>query len=351
MLDSHGEGLGISPEYACWFWDFVRAEGLETELSGKAQLNEFVGYLDWGGYFGHMGGSSRQFTIVEIYPAGADKARKAEIKRLCLKYLDGLAADLMIPDLIQTPDISRALEALQGAWTVTDIKNQQWLLRGDLGSRWTIVGNRLTTGAPGDWSRGKLRIDPRRTPAAIDCYVADSPFHDLVLCGIYCLERDTLKVCWSTGRSNTHRRPREFAADRNSQTELFTLRREPGGPVTPKPADNEPTEPDDPEAIAALEKSSTRLEHDDQGNVVAADFGFIQVEGSRLITDKHFAPLKKLHHLERVNVANGQLTDAGLECLAHCRRLVRLDIGGEGITDAGLEYLGGLSRLESLWLV
>ncbi len=233
-------------------------------------------------------------------------------------------------------------EALQGSWTVINVENPYSVLGGGVGSRWSITGGAFKAGSPGEWSLGTFKVDPRR-PTAIDLKVGDSSFNRRTLRGIYALDGDTLKLCFADKSG----RPREFATDRNSRASLLTLKRDPAGTAALLAATNEPAEPDDPDAILALEKSLTGLQRDEHGNVVVALFGFNQTEGVRLTTDADFEPLKKLHYLERIE---GQLTDAGLECFADCRRLVRLSVWGKGITDAGLQHLRGLNRLEDLAL-
>ncbi len=159
MIDSRGKKLRIWPR-TFWMRDFIKAEGLEKEFGGAKQQNEFIGYLDWRGHFGHMGAWPYEFTIVETYPAGADKARKAEIKRQYLAFLEELATRIAIPDLPPTPESRRAWQALQGSWTVTAVQNREWAPRSEVGTHWTINGDRLKTGSPGQRSWGTLRIDP-----------------------------------------------------------------------------------------------------------------------------------------------------------------------------------------------
>ena len=234
VIDVHGERLGIFAEFTYGTGAFGQADNSKKESDGKAQQMEFLGYLDWGGYFGFRGAWSKMFHIVEVYPASADKAQKAEIKRRCLKQFEESVNNRMIPDLVETPEIRRVREALQGSWTVIEVDNLSQHLCGGVGSHWSISGDHFKTGSPGEWSRGTFRIDPRRTPAAIDCQVADSPYRDRTLWGIYSLEGDTFKICFA-GNSG---RPKEFAADRDSETALVALhaipqaRRPPSLPIT-----------------------------------------------------------------------------------------------------------------------
>ncbi|MGA2616326.1 MAG: TIGR03067 domain-containing protein [Thermoguttaceae bacterium] len=356
MIDSRGKGLRIWPR-TFWVRDFIKAEGLEKEFGGAKQQKEFIGYLDWGGHFGHMGAWPYEFTIVETYPAGADKARRAEIKGRYLKFLEALGTKIAIPDLPPTPESRRAWRALQGSWTVTAVQNQGQVPHGGVGTRWTINGDRLKTGSPGQWSWGTLRIDPNRTPAAIDFSMAEAHVSTGFICGLFSVEGDNLTVCWCP---NPSRRPKAFAADHNSWATLFTLKRDPVNLAAQAIASKEPAEPDDPQAIAELQKNNARLEHDEHGNVVTVILGHIPGTPRRVPTDAQLARLRKLHHIEAVEVLENDVTDAGLECLANCPRLARLQLIGKGITDAGLEHkgitdaglehIGKLARLEYLSL-
>ena len=67
MVDSHGEKLGIWPGgFNSKLGEFIESAGLKKELGSNDQPREFLGYLESGGHFGHMGGWSKEFTIVEI---------------------------------------------------------------------------------------------------------------------------------------------------------------------------------------------------------------------------------------------------------------------------------------------
>ncbi len=187
--------------------------------------------------------------------------------------------------------------------------------------------------------------------------MAEHPVSTGFICGIFSVEGDNLRVCWCPGPSH---RPKAFAANRNSWTTLFTLKRDPANLAAQSTAPKEPAEPDDPQAIAELQQNNAGLEHDEQGNVVTAIWGHLSGTPRRGTTDVQLARLSKLHHLEAVEVRENDVTDAGLECLASCPRLARLQLIGKGITDAGLEHkgitdaglehIGRLARLEHLSL-
>lgn len=350
VIDAQGKGLGMWPKHWAAPQTSYRVAKRPGEKTEQNQLEEYLGYLEWGGYFGHMGGARMQFTIVESYPANASQAEKTKIKKQRLEELEKASYDWPISEWLDNAAVRAMRERLQGAWILMDVQGDFVALRGGKGASWVIAGDRLTTGSPGYRTRGTLRLDPSHTPAWIDFYSSDKePFAAprSNLKGIFSLDGDKLRVCFSAGGNNGWPRPRQFASDRDYHTYVFTLARDRNW--TP-PAATTPGEPDDPDCIAALRKSYTRLELDERGNAVAADFGYIQVHGYHKTTDAEIAPLRGLHSLERVELNGGELTDAGLASLAHCQRLVSLRVAGNDITDAGLEHLRGLIGLEELGL-
>jgi len=55
--------------------------------------------------------------------------------------------------------------------------------------------------------------------------------------------------------------------------------------------------------------------------------------------------------VERVNLVDTEVTDAGLEHLKGLKSLLILYLGSTEVTDAGLEHLKGLTSLKELWLI
>lgn len=171
-----------------------------------------------------------------MYPLTASKARKAEIKKQYLEYLERLAVDPMIPDPPEAPEVSRVREAIQGTWTMSATKAGERTFPGRPGSHWTIAGDRITTVEAGNSYEGKFRIDPRRTPAVIDCRVEKDPWtgQPLLLKGIFSVEGNILKVCWSSRYTNGGLRPRTFPGDNSPGTDSFVLKRDPKDKPTAK---------------------------------------------------------------------------------------------------------------------
>jgi hypothetical protein len=105
MLDAKGNQLGIWPEWKPELSQFLAGSQQKSKphksppkTNGDpfdSYLNEpteYLGFLDWGGDFGHMGGSKNSLTIVEQYPADATQDEKAAIRQAYRKSLDQWAS-------------------------------------------------------------------------------------------------------------------------------------------------------------------------------------------------------------------------------------------------------------------
>jgi hypothetical protein len=152
------------------------------------------------------------------------------------------------------------------------------------------------------------------------------------------------------------------------------------------------TEPDDPIALAALQRAGATVQLDDLGRAKKVTFDGTDVKDEQLpwlktlgglkglfccrtpLTDAGLVSLPGLHGLEVLDLRATKLGDAGLEHLGQLTGLkelwlsdtgvtdaglarlkgltglTTLDLGGTKVTDAGLAQLRGLAKLESLWL-
>jgi hypothetical protein len=104
-----------------------------------------------------------------------------------------------------------------------------------------------------------------------------------------------------------------------------------------------PLQPDKPQAITALKRLGVRLRYDDGGRVTQLDFSQTKA------TNPWLDQLPGLPNVERLDLRNTNITDAGLVNLQPLKRLAELRLP-ESITDAGLENLKDLQFIQELYL-
>jgi len=118
--------------------------------------------------------------------------------------------------------IKKDLDALQGSWkTVSIIRDGEVLTEEKAKAIGvTITGNVITINDGKREDKAKIELDPTQKPATIK-FVEDGM--DGAAGGIYLLEGDALKLCWSF---NGNEPPKEFVSKNGTQTALFVLQRE-----------------------------------------------------------------------------------------------------------------------------
>lgn len=72
--------------------------------------------------------------------------------------------------------------------------------------------------------------------------------------------------------------------------------------------------------------------------------------GNTQVTDAGLKHLRRLKNLKQLNLHGTQITDAGLECLSGLVQLEELDLGRTQVTDAGMQHLQQLQNLRLLSL-
>jgi len=102
------------------------------------------------------------------------------------------------------------LDRLQGTWVLVEMQREGEDVPAEDFKGWTAVyeGNRITL-RDGDRvrRRGIVTLDPSRKPKAINTWDQDGPYEDQTVPGIYELDGDTLRLCFSRPGSE---RPKEF---------------------------------------------------------------------------------------------------------------------------------------------
>jgi len=102
---------------------------------------------------------------------------------------------------------------------------------------------------------------------------------------------------------------------------------------------------DDDDVVTRLKNLGAECEHDDEGNLVAVDFGFFP-----LATADDLALLNGLDTVVDVAISEMNLSSDGFKHLASFSKLKRLDASGTKCTDADVRHLAGLQSLEEVAL-
>jgi uncharacterized protein (TIGR03067 family) len=115
------------------------------------------------------------------------------------------------------------LKKLEGTWKVTSVINEgAEVPEKQLENlKVAIAGDQVTIKIEGKDEMLRLTIDPTRKPVTVDLCPEDKT--DEAVKGIYQLDKDTLKVCFTQPGSE---RPREIDSKKGDRSVLITLRRE-----------------------------------------------------------------------------------------------------------------------------
>jgi len=356
MSDSRGADLHIWPGWAGELEGYLATVTPRKPLGDRGsfddtritELTEYLGFLEWGGYFGHMGGWSMEFTVVEEYPADATPEKKAAMKQAYLKSIPITTAPWPISDLRETQQTRDARQALAGAWKLTRAVRSGRSYVVPEGPDWIFSDSEVVEVSDLDRRWGTYRVDASREPSRIDIgwnnWVKPNGVDWKM--GIYRLDEDELTIRWPDRNA---RRPASFSAEMTEDSNLVELVRDPHATIPP-PDPNE-SAADDPKVVAELTKADAAMDRDNRGHVVGIHFRNTQAPEAPKQIDRYVEGLSRLPHLEHLSIFVAQISDVGLAGLEGCNRLTSLEfMDRQGITDAGLKHLAGLSRLRSLGL-
>ena len=138
------------------------------------------------------------------------------ISRVALFCAVGLVAPVSRAD--DKADVEKETKKFQGTWTFESCEAGGQALPADQLKGLVLVfeGDKHTV-KKGDEvvQAGTQKLDPSKSPKAIDVTITEGPTKGAVMLGIYEFDGDTLKVCFdSTGK----KRPTEFKSPAGSET-------------------------------------------------------------------------------------------------------------------------------------
>ncbi len=344
ILDEKGKRLGIWPSRG-GMWYVASQAGLIGREAARNNRREFVGFLDWGGYFGHLGGWRFELHAIEEYPADATAEQKARIKRAFLDYLEKESIQAPIPPPDPSPAAKQAQGTLNGVWSLADPKD------GEQFTRWVFRDGEVQIRSIGERHRGIYRIDMEHTPARIDIAWSQPYLSDRPELGIFRLAADKIYICHDRVLGGQVTRPVEFfkSTDEGVQGDSVELVRDRDAVVPDLDVDESAV--DDPTAFERLHSAGADFQFDNCGRVVHVGFGSGDQEAPQVVTTM-MESLTKLPRLESVAFGRAKVTDADLAYLARCPKLISICScnAQPGITDAGIEHVKKLTRLERLEL-
>ncbi len=122
-------------------------------------------------------------------------------------------------------DDKKELEKLAGTWNVTAIEVEGKSVPADKikSSTLTMKGDKYTFKVGDDTIEGVWKIDASGKPKTIDAKRTNGKDKDQTLLGIYLLEGDELKTCFSA--PGKEERPKDFSAKEGSGQRLYVFQR------------------------------------------------------------------------------------------------------------------------------
>jgi uncharacterized protein (TIGR03067 family) len=115
-------------------------------------------------------------------------------------------------------DVEKELKKFHGAWTFASVEagGQKMPIEQFEGMTVTFTGDTYAV-KKGDQvlQAGKQKLDPSKSPRAIDVTITEGPNKGATMLGIYEIDGDTLKVCFD---EEGKKRPTQFKSPEGSQT-------------------------------------------------------------------------------------------------------------------------------------
>jgi uncharacterized protein (TIGR03067 family) len=129
------------------------------------------------------------------------------------------------PKKAPAPTAASELQRFQGSWRLEAwVEGGEELTAADLQKRSVFFGaNIFIFRRDGKlYQGGTIKLDPSKTPAAVNLAVREGEGKDDVLLGIYSLEGDTLKLCFDPQGQT---RPEDFKPEAKGGATLITLKK------------------------------------------------------------------------------------------------------------------------------
>ena len=111
----------------------------------------------------------------------------------------------------------------QGTWAVTSAERDGKPDQALKGARITFEGDTFTRKTEADTVHGTYRLDPKQSPKETGATYTDGPLRGKKVFGIYSLEGDSLKICYSEPGKNA---PLDFTSKPGSGRILLVLKRD-----------------------------------------------------------------------------------------------------------------------------
>lgn len=115
-------------------------------------------------------------------------------------------------------------DKIQGTWIVVSVEDGGRADADKVGVKLVFEGDMVTIKDPKHEEKAKIKLDPAKKPKTIDITPGEKGAPAKVVQGIYELNKDELKICFTRGGGGA--RPTEFVSKAGSDVSLIVLKRE-----------------------------------------------------------------------------------------------------------------------------
>jgi uncharacterized protein (TIGR03067 family) len=134
-----------------------------------------------------------------------------------------LSAVLLLIADEKTEAEKQEMKNLQGAWVVVSAERDGKPDDDLKGARFTFEGDAFTRKTSSGTVHGTYRLDPKQSPKETGATFTDGPLKGKKVFGIYAVDGDTLKLCYSEPGKNA---PLDFTSKAGSGHLLVVLKRD-----------------------------------------------------------------------------------------------------------------------------